>query len=369
MTLTAGEVAGVDHAYIGQILRRDAGILVRRRKAGADVHMNDTVIFLGQRLKTLAIGSDGHCSRAAQSAARCNVRNYILPFLSSQGTNFGSFPQITSFLIVKARILLYTPLEVKRMTLIETYLDYLQQLSAGVREAPQGITLTQTEPLPRAAELQEQIQAMGVPEFVRRCAAQDGTELPQELFDDFREEDLRAALSALAGAAPEEEPDPEAQPPQIDEPDGPRSAYEVLVDCCCLNEDLLYYLIDVLKRGAEEEFQKLALVTARKAFTQADFLYWFATKQDRAPQEELICVTIMDACLDRLAQEGQNELIAALLCGDRKTFELFRCEAPELLHLPQATYEWFEDNYLKGYYSIRYMLKFNKISFPKEAPQ
>lgn len=255
------------------------------------------------------------------------------------------------------------------MTLIETYLDYLQQLSAGVREAPQGITLTQTEPLPRAAELQEQIQAMGVPEFVRRCAAQDGTELPQELFDDFREEDLRAALSALAGAAPEEEPDPEAQPPQIDEPDGPRSAYEVLVDCCCLNEDLLYYLIDVLKRGAEEEFQKLALVTARKAFTQADFLYWFATKQDRAPQEEMICVTIMDACLDRLAQEGQNELIAALLCGDRKTFELFRCEAPELLHLPQATYEWFEDNYLKGYYSIRYMLKFNKISFPKEAPQ
>mgnify|MGYP000793790692 CR=1 FL=1 len=63
------------------------------------------------------------------------------------------------------------------MTLIETYLDYLQQLSAGVREAPQGITLTQTEPLPRAAELQEQIQAMGVPEFVRRCAAPDGTEI------------------------------------------------------------------------------------------------------------------------------------------------------------------------------------------------
>ncbi len=257
------------------------------------------------------------------------------------------------------------------MTLIETYLNYLQQLSAGTREAPQGIALTQVDSLPRAAELQEQIQAMGVPEFVRRCAAQDGTELPQAMFDEYREEDLRGALAALAGAMPEEaaQPDPEAQPPQIDEPDGPRSAYEVLVDCCCLNENLLYYLIDVLKRGAEEEFQKLALVTARKAFTQADFLFWFATKQDRAPQEELICVTIMDACLDRLAQEGQNELIAALLCGDRTTFELFRCEAPELVHLPQATYEWFEHNYLSGYYSIRYMLKFNKIAFPKEAPQ
>lgn len=260
------------------------------------------------------------------------------------------------------------------MTLIERYLDYLQQLSAGTREPPQGITLTQTDPLPRAAELQSQIQAMGIPEFVRRCAAQDGITLPQEMFDEYREEDLRAALSALAGAATQQQeedtpPDPEAQPPQIDEPDGPRSAYEVLVDCCCLNENLLYYLIDVLKRGAEEEFQKLALVTARKAFTQADFLYWFATKQDRAPEEELICVTIMDACLDRLAQEGQNELIAALLCGDQKTFELFRCEAPELVHLPQATFEWYETNYLKGYYSIRYMLKFNKIAFPKEAPQ
>ena len=256
------------------------------------------------------------------------------------------------------------------MTLIEHYLDYLQQLSADERKAPEGIRLTEQEPMRRAAELQTQIREMGVPEFVRRCAAQDGTELPQELYDDYREGDLFAALNALAAAQeePQPEPDPDA-PPQIDEPDGPRSAYEVLVDCCCLNENLLYYLIDVLKRGAEEEFQKLALVTARKAFTQADFLYWFATKQERAPRDELICVTVMDACLDRLAQEGQNELIAALLCGDQKTFELFRCEAPELVHLPQATFAWYEENYLKGYYGIRYMLKFHHIAFPKEAPQ
>ena len=140
----------------------------------------------------------------------------------------------------------------------------------------------------------------------------------------------------------------------------------MLLDCCCLDENLLYYLIDVLKRSAEEEFQKLALVTARKAFTQADFLYWFATKQSRAPQEELICVTLMDACFDRLAAEGQKELIAALLCGDQTTFELFRCDAPELMHLPEATFAWYERNYLQGYYPIRYMLKFNGVPFPKE---
>lgn len=253
------------------------------------------------------------------------------------------------------------------MTLIEYYLHYLQGVADGSRVPPDGIALTQSEPLRRAAELQTQIRAMGVPEFVRRCAAQDGTEIPAEVYAAYKPEDLLEALQALSAQedAPAEAPDP-AAPPQIDEPDGPRSAYEVLLDCCMLDENMLYYLIDVLKRGAETEFQKLALVTARKAFTQADFLYWFATKQDRAPQEELICVTLMDACFDRLAAEGQKELIAALLCGDQTTFELFRCDAPELLHLPEATFAWYEKNYLQGYYPIRYMLRFNGVAFPKE---
>ena len=251
------------------------------------------------------------------------------------------------------------------MTLIEYYLTYLQQLAEGSRTPPEGILLTQTEPMSRAAQLQEQIHAIGVPEFVRRCAAQDGTVLPAELFDTYREEDLLTALNTLANAQPLQEEPSEDAPAQIDEPDGPRSAYEVLLDCCCLNEQLLYYLIDVLKRGAEEEFQKLALVTTRKAFTQADFLYWFSTRHLRASQEEMICVTLMDACFDRLAQEGQTELIAALISGDQTTFELFRCEAPELQHLPEATFAWYETNYLSGYYPIRYILKFNKIPFPK----
>lgn len=254
------------------------------------------------------------------------------------------------------------------MTLIEYYLNNMQNVADGSRMPPQGIALTQTDPLRRAAELQTQIQAMGVPEFVRRCAAQDGERIPDEVYAAYKPEDLLAALQALAAqeAPPDEAPD-SAAPPQIDEPDGPRSAYEVLLDCCLLDESLLYYLIDVLKRGAEAEFQKLALVTARKAFTQADFLCWFAMKQDRAPQEELICVTLMDACLDRLAAEGQKELIAALLCGDHTTFELFRCDAPELMHLPDATFAWYEKNYLQGYYPIRYMLKFNGVQFPKET--
>lgn len=207
---------------------------------------------------------------------------------------------------------------------------------------------------------------MGVPEFVRGCAALAGESIPESLYESFSPEDLLTALNAMLSREEPAPPEPDpSEPPKIDEPDGPRSAYEVLLDCCCLDENLLYYLIDVLKRGAEEEFQKLALVTARKAFTRADFLYWFATKEQRAEREELICVTLMDACLDRLAAEGQKELIAALICGDQTTFELFRCDAPELQQLPDATYEWFVKNYLQNYYPIRYMLKFNGITFPK----
>ena len=75
----------------------------------------------------------------------------------------------------------------------------------------------------------------------------------------------------------------------------------------------------------------------------------------------------MDAVFGRLAAEGQKELIAALLCGDQTTFELFRCDAPELQHLPEATFEWYEKNYLQGYYPVRYMLKYNGVALPKEV--
>ena len=258
------------------------------------------------------------------------------------------------------------------MELAQYYMKYLQELGEGQREAPEGIVLTETDPMRRAVELQEAIATLGVPEFVRRCAAQDGTEPDPAIFENYRPEALAEALCCLAGEqnAPSDEPaeaPEEDQTPKIEEPDGPRSAYEVLLDCCLLDEKLLYYLIDVIKRDAVGEFRKLALVTTRKAFTPTDLLGWFAGKERRGEREELICVTLMDTVFDRLAAEGQKELIAALLCGDKTTFELFRCDAPELLHLPEATYEWYEKNYLAGYYPIRYLLKFNGIAIPTEG--
>ena len=72
----------------------------------------------------------------------------------------------------------------------------------------------------------------------------------------------------------------------------------------------------------------------------------------------------MDAALTRLMQEGQKELAAALLSGDETTFKLFRTEAPELLHLPDATYEWYAQNYLDRYYPVRFIMKMNGVEFP-----
>ena len=55
---------------------------------------------------------------------------------------------------------------------------------------------------------------------------------------------------------------------------------------------------------------------------------------------------------------------AALLSGDRMTFDALRCEAPELRQLPVATYVWFEKNYLDRDYPLRFVLRCNGVQFP-----
>ena len=63
--------------------------------------------------------------------------------------------------------------------------------------------------------------------------------------------------------------------------------------------------------------------------------------------------------------EGKLELAAALLSCDRITFDRFRCDAPELVHLPQATYDWFSRHYLDRDYPIRALMKWNGVTFPE----
>ena len=62
---------------------------------------------------------------------------------------------------------------------------------------------------------------------------------------------------------------------------------------------------------------------------------------------------------------SEMELAAALLSGDETTFKLFRTQAPELVHLPDATYEWYCKNYLDRYYPVRFILHHQGIEFPQ----
>ena len=256
------------------------------------------------------------------------------------------------------------------MTLLEHYLTYLSEICDGTRQPPAGITLTKQGDMERAIELQQQISTIGIPEFVCLCAAQDGTQIPAEELENFDASQMLATLSQMdAGesSGPDTAPEAESQEPQEPVKSEIRDIYEVFLDSVCLEDNLLSYLIDILKRGAKDEFQTLSHAAARTILDMDEFLLWLGNKELLAGPDEAACAAIMDACLTRLMQEGQRELAAALLSGDETTFKLFRTEAPELVHLPDASYEWFAQNYLDRYYPVRFILKSNGVQFPDAA--
>ena len=201
----------------------------------------------------------------------------------------------------------------------------------------------------KVVELQTQVLDMGIPEFVRRCAEAAGETIPQEALDAF---DLQAVLAELEAEAPQDAP----VKTEV------RNIYEVFLDSVCLEESLLAYLIDLLRRDDRAGFKKLSQVAARTHLDMDDFRVWLGNKELLGDEEEQLCVRVMDQCLTRLMDEGRAEVAAALLSGDEKTFLAFRAEAPELLHLPAATYQWFCKNYLDRYYPVRFMIRANGVT-------
>ena len=230
----------------------------------------------------------------------------------------------------------------------ERYLQYFSELCAGTRAMPEGLSSQAEDPMAKVVELQTQVLEMGIPAFVRACAAMDGETIPQAELDSF---DLQATLQALETGAEQEPVKTEI-----------RNIYEVFLDSICLEESLLAYLIDLLRREDHEGFKKLSQVAARTHLDMADFRVWLSHKELLGDEEEQLCVRVMDHCLERLMAEGQGEVAAALLSGDEKTFVAFRAEAPELQHLPVATYQWFCKNYLDRYYPVRFMIRANGVT-------
>ena len=254
------------------------------------------------------------------------------------------------------------------MELCEHYLHYMSALCEGTMPAPPELALTADTTEERAAQLQSALKSMSVPDFVRLCAKSAGDELDEAIFDHFSEEDFSRALLQMLTAAVEPE-EVEEKPPaaeSIPDPDAGKHAFEVFCDCLMLDENLIAYLIDVLKANDRAGFYKLSQVTTHLDLDPDEFLYWLAHREDYAEtDEERACAVILDTCLDRLRAEGQMDVAAALLSGDRMTFDALRCEAPELRQLPVATYVWFEKNYLDRDYPLRFVLRCNGVQFPE----
>ena len=249
------------------------------------------------------------------------------------------------------------------MTLFDYYLQYMTELWEGKRPAPEGITLPEGgDESARIQALGQQLQTMGMAHFVRACAAQDGTELPEELFTESGDLGSFQAFLQNVDAAPD---DPAPQPDDQPDRDADKHAFEVFLDCIAMDDGLVQYLIDVLKRMDRKEFFKLSQITTKLDLDPEEFLYWLGHREDYAGEEERACAALMDAVLLRLAEEKRLDVLAALLSGDQKTFEALRCEAPELLHIPAATFEWYETHYLDRDYPIRLIMRLNGVQFPE----
>lgn len=250
------------------------------------------------------------------------------------------------------------------MTLFDYYLRYMTEVWEGTRPAPEGITLPEGgDENARIQALGQQLQAMGMAAFVRACAAQDGTVLPEELFAESG--DLGGFELFLQNADKAQEAPAAEKKSATPDPDANKHAFEVFLDCIAMDDGLVQYLIDVLKRMDRKEFFKLSQITTKLDLDPEEFLYWLGRREMYAGEEEQGCAAAMDHALLRLAEEGRLDVVAALLSGDRNTFETFRCEAPELMHAPIATFEWYEKNYLDRDYPIRIIMRLNGVEFPQ----
>ena len=249
------------------------------------------------------------------------------------------------------------------MELFEYYLRYMTELLEGKRPAPAGITLTAEDEEGRTRQITEQLASMGTADFVRACAAQDGETLPESLFDgDSGMAGFEVFLKSAQQEGPPQQEVPET--PAEPDPDAGKHAFEVFLDCIAMDDGLVQYLIDVLKRMDRKEFFKLSQITTKLDLDPEEFLYWLGRRELYAGEEEQACAAVMDAVLLRLAEEGRLDVVAALLSGDQKTFETFRCEAPELVHVPAATFDWYAKNYLDRDYPIRLIMRLNGVKFP-----
>ena len=189
------------------------------------------------------------------------------------------------------------------MTLFDYYLRYMTEVWEGTRPAPEGITLPEgSDENARIQALGQQLQDMGMAAFVRACAAQDGTELSEELFTESG--DLGGFELFLQNAGKAQESPAAEKKSATPDPDANKHAFEVFLDCIAMDDGLVQYLIDVLKRMDRKEFFKLSQITTKLDLDPEEFLYWLGRREAYADEEEQGCAVAMDHALLRRMRDG-----------------------------------------------------------------
>ena len=117
------------------------------------------------------------------------------------------------------------------MDLFERSLHYMLEIMQGKRTPPEGMNITAEDEEERARQVGEQAAAMGVEALVRACAAQDGEELPEELFQHNADgmplsDKVNGVQFFVKKDGGEDTPAPD--------PDKGKHAFEVFLDCLAL---------------------------------------------------------------------------------------------------------------------------------------
>ena len=240
------------------------------------------------------------------------------------------------------------------MTLLERYLNYLSQICEGSRTPPEGILLTRTGDMEKAIELQQQIAGLGIPEFVKRCAAQDGEKIPEQELESFDASQMLSALTQMdaagealpaAGSACREKAQPEPVKTEI------RDIYEVFLDSVCLEDNLLSYLIDILKRGAKDEFQTLSHAAARTLLRYGrDFCSGSAQRRPWPDPTSGRAQRLWTAVWPASCRKGKGSLPRHFSPAMRRPSSFSGPKRRSSCIFPDATYEWYVQNYLDRYY-------------------
>ena len=237
--------------------------------------------------------------------------------------------------------------------------------------APPELALTADTTEERAAQLQSALKDLSVPDFVRLCAKAQATSWTRR-YSTISARRISPAHCCKCSPPRQNRRKSRKNRPQQKVPPIPTRAStrsRSSATAWSSTSSSLRTSSDILKRGDKAAFYKLSQVTTQLDLDPREFLYWLAHREDYGTDDERACAAIMDACFARLYEEKQGELLGALLSGDQKTFELFRTEAPELRHLPAATYEWYSKNYLDRDYPLRFILMCNGVEFPDKPEE